>query len=122
MIIKLFSWLAEILLLYVVRSCIEDEDISTSDVRIRSLLRNEIKTLPRTIEQCLLTTDAEAELISRRLTRRYDPALAMVEATNRAIVKKAEARAEEDGMGLTDKQKLAMDFQKKDLARRLRIS
>lgn len=69
-------------------------------------------------------TLSEVEIQTARLARRYDPGLALNEAAQRAMKMKDEARAAgqplpmDDGQkALTPKQLLALEWQKRDLAR-----
>lgn len=65
---------------------------------------------------------SEGDIIGDRLLRRYDVAMAMNEATNRAIVQRAAVRAEIAGNALNPQQAQAFEYQKAYLARIVKMS
>lgn len=89
------------------------EDVM-QDVRIA--VEREVAYLPSDVIEAFEYGKAEANRIAERLARLYDIGPAMNEATNRAIVQKKKKEQEAEGFGLTDKQKLALQYQQQYLA------
>lgn len=88
--------------------------------KAEGLLRDEIMAAPRNVVYALTWLDAEAALLSARLTRRYDPSMALNEALARSV--EAKKAAEREGMGLTSKQLAAMEWRKQRMRGRLGAS
>lgn len=94
-------------------------DVATRK-KAEGLLRDEIMAAPRNVVEALTWLDAEAALLSARLTRRYDPSMALNEAMARSV--EAKKAAEREGMGLTSKQLAAMEWRKQKMRGRLGAS
>jgi len=75
----------------------------------------EVKECRRNVAEFLRNQKTEADILNERLTRRYDPALALVEATNRAIEQKKTDRSHV--YDLTTKQLGALEMQRQQLDR-----
>lgn len=86
----------------------------------RGPIRDEIMAAPRNVSEAMTRVDAEAALLSARLTRRYDPSMALNEAMARSV--EAKKAAEREGMGLTSKQLAAMEWRKQKMRGRLGAS
>lgn len=86
--------------------------------KFAALAEREIDAIRETIVAHFDYQDSEARILSERLARRYDPGMALNEATNRALEAKAAAKAA--GMGLTPKQELALKFQTESQRRNIR--
>lgn len=86
--------------------------------KFSALAGREIDAIRETVVAHFDYQDSEARILSERLARRYDPGMALNEATNRAL--EAKAAAKTAGMGLTDKQKFALEFQAKSQLRNIR--
>jgi hypothetical protein len=56
--------------------------------------------------------DSEVDIVSDRLSRRYDPGMALNEATERALAKKREDSTTKEIQPLTHAQMKALEFQK----------
>ena len=91
----------------------------THDARMS--VEREVAYLPSDVIEAFEYGKAEANRIAERLARLYDIGPAMNEATNRAIVQKKKKEQEAEGFfGLTDKQRMALQYQKQYLAGLLR--
>lgn len=82
-----------------------------------NVTKQEANAIWGSVRKVITYRAGEVELLEDRLSRRYDIGMAMNEATNRAIAQKQEARQSESGLGLTDRQKLALKFQQEHLNR-----
>lgn len=83
----------------------------------RALVRREIDLIAGTVHGAITWHRSEVDLLADRLSRRYDPGLALQEATNRAIEAKKAAKAA--GNALTTKQEAALELQKITARRRI---
>lgn len=79
------------------------------------LAKRELAAVQESIRAHFEYQTSEADILSERLSRRYDPGMALNEAANRAMVQKQAARDPQ----LTDRQKLALKFQEEELKRRI---
>ncbi len=84
--------------------------------QIYKLAVSEINDLPKIIDRAITYQKNELEILSERLSRSYDPGMALNEAYNRVAVQKQKARQEAAGiMPLTSKQLAALEYQKQYL-------
>ena len=84
--------------------------------RVRALFYREMDAISSNVQSFVKYQTDEAEILNARLSRRYDPGMAVNEAANRAIEAKKAAR-EPSPDNLTAKQKMALEVQKQYLQR-----
>lgn len=77
------------------------------------ILQTELDALEESVSLTAEYSQRECDILSARLTRRYDPAMAFTEAVHRAIEAKKAAR--ESIMHLTINQEEALNYQKEHL-------
>ena len=88
---------------------------------LRRLVWREMAAIRTSIIEHYRYQDCEARILNDRLSRRYDPGLAVNEAAKRAVNAKL-AASERSPDNLTDKQKLALKLQEETLMERIRRS
>ena len=96
-------------------------DVTLERAEVDRLVARELAAVPASIVEHYRYQDREARILNDRLARRYDPGQAVNEAANRAIQAK-QASGERSPDNLTDKQKLALEFQKAHLQRVIKDS
>lgn len=82
----------------------------------RRIAKREIEAVPESILAHFVYQKSEADILSERLARRYDPGMALSEAANRAIAQKQAARDPQ----LTSRQLAALKVQEETLNRAIR--
>lgn len=97
------------------------EDVTLDKREVRRLAWRELSAIRASIVEHWRYQDREARILNDRLSRRYDPGMAVNEAANRAIQAKR-AAGERSPDNLTDKQKLALKLQQDTVAERIRSS
>lgn len=96
-------------------------DVPLDAREARRLVWRELGAIRETVIEHARYQDREARILNDRLSRRYDPGMAVNEAANRAIAAK-QAAGERSPDTLTDKQKLALQLQERTVAERIRNS
>jgi hypothetical protein len=85
--------------------------------QIRRLAGRELAAVAESIRAFDAYQATEADILNARLSRRFDPGMALNEAAERAIAAKKAAKAEHTIKELTPTQQKALEFQKQYLQR-----
>lgn len=85
-----------------------------------NICKIEVGETPTILAKATDYQSTSSEILADRLTRRYDPGMAVNEAAQAALERKAEIKNDPDPVRpLTPKQEMALEFQKRVLAARM---
>ena len=107
------AWAERLLVWCITEQCV---DSGQDRAKSRQLVQREINAVFGSIEAYADYLMTETAILTERLSRRYDPGMALNEATNRVIAAKREA-GEEFVSPLSGNQQAALKFQQEYLQR-----